>query len=680
MGLNPTWFGSGAALLILLAGAALLLLWRGRLLRRLTDAAAGQARAARTLRATQNHFQELLKGRKGYAIFTLDAAGRIQTWGREAEEIYGYPEPEIRGRSIALLYTPAEASAGTAELHLANARAHGRIDDGGWRVRRDGQSFRARVVLSALSGADEGFWCLTEDVGGQVSRSSRTMHGHAGAAADEARDVMIGLAGDGKITFLNRAFEKTTGLSRREWHDRPFPTLVHPADWGRVADLLKRLGEGESPPAVGARLLAASGRHVEVELTATPLASEGAPHGSLLLARSTVGRKTAADAALPTDEPLLQSQKLEALGRLAGGVAHDFNNLLTVILGYADLLHHYGADEHAREVAGEIQKAAERAAALTRQLLAFSRRQVLQPRVLDLNGLVRELDSMLRRLIGEDVQLTTAPHTGPLWVKADPGQLEQVLTNLVVNARDAMPKGGRLLVSTAEVPASIDSRQRGPCGFALLTVTDSGCGMDEHILKRLFEPFFTTKEVGKGTGLGLAMVYGVVQQSGGRIEVESEPGRGSTFRVYLPLTPVESTPSRAPSPSAGSSGGKETVLLVEDEEAVRRLACRALQAQGYQVLEAGDGVAALEVCQRNLRSIDLVVTDVVMPQLSGVDLVQRLRTVRPLLKVLYMSGYTDSTVVRHGLEESEADFLQKPFTPDVLTRMVRDLLDRAQRS
>ncbi len=392
------------------------------------------------------------------------------------------------------------------------------------------------------------------------------------------------------------------------------------------------------------------------------------------------GRKGAAKVPRPADEQVLQSQKLEALGRLAGGVAHDFNNLLTVILGYADLMSRYGADDHAREVGREIQKAGERAAALTRQLLAFSRRQVMQPCVLDLNGLVRNLDTMLRRLIGEDVQLTTAPHASPLRVKADPGQLEQVLTNLVVNARDAMPKGGRLIVSTAEVPASIDSTLlTAATGFALLTVTDSGCGMEEHVLKRLFEPFFTTKEVGKGTGLGLAMVYGIVQQSGGRIEVESEPGRGSTFRIYLPLTrePAESAQPTAPRPSpAGAAGGTETVLLVEDEEAVRQLARRTLQARGYNVLEASDGVAALTVCQRHLPSIDLVVTDVVMPQLGGVDLVQRLRTVRPQLKVLYMSGYTDSTVIRHGLEEAEANYLQKPFTPDHLTQKVRQLLDQ----
>jgi signal transduction histidine kinase/ActR/RegA family two-component response regulator len=382
---------------------------------------------------------------------------------------------------------------------------------------------------------------------------------------------------------------------------------------------------------------------------------------------------SADDAPWSVDDSVLRSQKLEALGRLAGGVAHDFNNLLTVILGYADILSHYSGDDHAREVGGEIQKAAERAAALTRQLLAFSRRQILQPSILDLNDLVRNLDTMLRRLIGEDVQLTTALHADRLLVKADPSQLEQVLTNLVVNARDAMPRGGRLVLSTAAAPGAAGPGER----FALLTVTDSGCGMDGRVLKRLFEPFFTTKDVGKGTGLGLAMVYGIVKQSGGRIEVVSEPGRGSTFRVHLPLT--DGVPDAAPPPTvpADSAGGKETILLVEDEEAVRSLARRALEVKGYNVMEAGDGVAALTVCQRCLRSIDIVVTDVVMPRLSGVDLVNRLRTVRPQLKVLYVSGYTDSTVVRHGVEAGEANYLQKPFTPDQLTRKVRDVLDEA---
>ena len=383
----------------------------------------------------------------------------------------------------------------------------------------------------------------------------------------------------------------------------------------------------------------------------------------------------------PPDERTLQSQKLEALGRLAGGVAHDFNNLLTVILGYAELLSRHGSDEYSREVGGEIYKAGERAAALTRQLLAFSRNQVLQPVVLDLNALVLNLDAMLKRLIGEYIVLKHSLHAGPIWVKADPGQLEQVLTNLVLNARDAMPKGGRLLLSTSEVPASrYGAVARANRGFATLTVKDTGEGMDATVQKRLFEPFFTTKEIGKGTGLGLATVYGIIHQSGGRIEVESASGCGSTFRVYLPLTePAAKAPEAEPEGEVEVTGdSKETILLVEDEDSLRHLASRTLQSQGYNILEACDGLAALKLCQRHLPLIDIVVTDVVMPNLNGVDLIQRLKEFRPHLKVLYMSGYTDSTVVRHGVEETEINYLQKPFTPDLLRRKVRELLDRSR--
>jgi two-component system, cell cycle sensor histidine kinase and response regulator CckA len=691
------WLYAAAGLAVgLLVGAALVLRGRRRLahahttervrtLRTAADAAAARARVERSLRETQAHFQELLQGRPGFAVFTLDAGGNVATWSRGAEELYGYTEAEARGRNISLFYPPAEAAGSAVEMHLLHARSNGRTDDSGWRVRRDGARFRARVVTAARLGADgrvDGFWCLTERLDDESQKSAVPSHREAATNAllNRVRDVAVALAADGKITFLNLAFEKTTGLSRQEWQGRPFASLIHSGDWAAIADLLNRLNAGGSPPALKARLLGDSGRVAAVELTGTPLNAEGASRGSLLLARPLSDYKAEQDLPRRADERTLQSQKLEALGRLAGGVAHDFNNLLTVILGYAELLKQYGADEHAREVGGEIQKAGERAAALTRQLLAFSRKQVLQPTVLDLNGLVLNLDKMLRRLIGEDVNLTRELHPHALLVKADPGQIEQVLTNLVVNARDAMPKGGRLVVSTGEAPASnhgvLTAAGRG---YATLTVKDTGQGMDESVLKRLFEPFFTTKEVGKGTGLGLATVHGIVHQSGGRVEVESEPGHGSTFRVYLPLT--DSVPDAAPSDPEpeveAAAETKETILLVEDEEALRKLASRTLQSQGYHILEASDGAAALVLCQRHLPSIDIVVTDVVMPNLSGVDLVQRLKLVRPKLKVLYMSGYTDSTVVRHGIEETAVNYLQKPFTPEVLRRKVRELLDQS---
>ena len=381
-----------------------------------------------------------------------------------------------------------------------------------------------------------------------------------------------------------------------------------------------------------------------------------------------------------TEDQLRQAQKMEAVGRLAGGVAHDFNNLLTAMLGSADLVLETlapGAPE--RDDVKEIRKAALRAGELTRQLLAFSRQQVLAPRVLDLNALVTDMEKLLRRLIGEDVELRTAlaPDLGA--VKADPGQIEQVIANLVVNARDAMPAGGRLTIETAN--AELDqlySEQHVPVqpgSYVLLAVSDSGTGMDAQTKSHIFEPFFTTKEKGKGTGLGLATVYGVVKQSGGYIWVYSEPGQGTAFKIYLPRVTETPDATRRRSTPAAPRGGSETVLLVEDDEMVRELTRRMLSKRGYAVLAAADGGAALRQLESHRGSVDLLVTDVVMPGMSGREVAQRLLALRPGLKVLYLSGYTDDAIVRHGMLEPGIAFLQKPFSGDALARKVRDVLD-----
>jgi signal transduction histidine kinase/ActR/RegA family two-component response regulator len=386
-----------------------------------------------------------------------------------------------------------------------------------------------------------------------------------------------------------------------------------------------------------------------------------------------------------SEEQLRQAQKMEAIGQLAGGVAHDFNNLLTIISGYSDILLNgmLRPDDPACEPVKEILKAADRASALTRQLLTFSRRQVVAPQVLALNQVIQDLDKMLRRLIGEDIALTSvlAPNLGQ--VKADPGQIEQVLLNLVVNARDAMPRGGRLTIETANVVLDeVYARTHpeiAPGSFVMLAVTDTGCGMDAATQARIFEPFFTTKGVGKGTGLGLSTVYGIVKQSAGSIYVYSELGRGTSFKVYLPQT-LESI---AAAPQAGrnvvaspSRGGSETLLLVEDDEGVRALTRTVLKNGSYDVIEAVDPDEALRLVEKHAAPIHLLVTDVVMPGMSGRELAERLTAQRPDLKVLYVSGYTDDSVVRHGLLEAEVAFLQKPFTPDALARKVREVLDQ----
>jgi two-component system, cell cycle sensor histidine kinase and response regulator CckA len=379
-------------------------------------------------------------------------------------------------------------------------------------------------------------------------------------------------------------------------------------------------------------------------------------------------------------EQLLHAQKMEAVGRLAGGVAHDFNNMLSVILSHtklamADLMPGHPLLEDLEQV----NNAAERAAQITRQLLAYSRRQIMQPRTLDLNAVLRETEKMLRRLIGEDIDLNVVLMADLWTVHLDPGQIQQVLLNLVVNARDAMPKGGRLTIETANVTLDPEySEQRpgiAPGRHVMLAVTDTGIGMDAETQSKIFDPFFTTKGGEHGTGLGLSTVYGIVKQSGGHVWVYSEVGIGSTFKVYFPENAGSSGRHRAVTARKGELTGKETILLVEDEELVRRAVRAILRRGGYEILEAAGGKAALELLGRHEGRVDLLITDVVMPELSGRELALRVAELRPNIKVLYMSGYTDDTIVRHGVLEANMAFIQKPATPDALLRKIREVLE-----
>ncbi|HEY1186856.1 MAG TPA: ATP-binding protein [Gemmata sp.] len=394
-------------------------------------------------------------------------------------------------------------------------------------------------------------------------------------------------------------------------------------------------------------------------------------HAKLVSANAALDQQMREREAL--ENQLIQAGKMEAVGQLAGGIAHDFNNLLTIINGYAEVL--LGAlppGDRLREPVREIYRAGERSAELTQQLLAFSRRQVLAPRVLDLNAVVLGAASLLRRVIGEDVRLTTVLPPGAWAVRADPGQLEQVLMNLAVNARDAMPTGGHLTIETRNVEFGA-ARPEGREGrFVETTVSDTGTGMTAEVRARIFEPFFTTKGSGKGTGLGLATVFGIVEQSGGHIDVDSAPGLGTAFKVYLPAT--NEKPADAPAGGGPVRGGAERVLLVEDQAEVRRFGALALRACGYAVTEAGGGRAALDQVERE-GPPDLLVTDVVMPEMGGRELAEALRTRCPGLRVLFVSGYTDDAVVRHGLLTEEVEFLQKPYTADALARKVREVLD-----
>jgi two-component system cell cycle sensor histidine kinase/response regulator CckA len=419
-----------------------------------------------------------------------------------------------------------------------------------------------------------------------------------------------------------------------------------------------------------------SGRPIDVESAVYEMEHDGRKAGLAVLIDVTGRRQL--------EEQLRQAQKMEAIGMLAGGVAHDFNNLLTIITGYSQLmLNNLDPGDPNRHSVEQVMKAGERAAALTRQLLAFSRRQVLQPKVLDLNNLVKSLSSMLQRLIGEDIDLRLVLGADLGRVSADPGQLEQVLMNLVVNARDAMPKGGTLTIETSNVDLGESYAERHltvkPGAHVLLGVSDTGHGMDEATRARLFEPFFTTKTADKGTGLGLSTVFGIVKQSGGSVEVYSEPQRGTSVKVYLPRIDQPAAID-AEELKKKIAPGTETILLVEDDEMVRNLVRETLAREGYQVIDAADAGEARRLAESHKGTIQLLITDVVMPKVSGRELAEQITRRRPETKVLYMSGYTGNAIVNNGLLEKEVAFLPKPFTPGVLTQKVRDVLEGDERT
>ncbi len=476
---------------------------------------------------------------------------------------------------------------------------------------------------------------------------------------------------DGMLVDVNESFLRTLGYARDEvvggntvelglWRD--------PADRARVLEAVQAGGHVENlelefrTKAGVLRTLLYSAERIELD---------GTPHILALTTDITERRQL--------EEELRQSQKMEAIGQLAGGVAHDFNNILTAIHGYADLLgDELPAGDARLEDVEEIRKAARRAAQLTRQLLAFSRKQVLEPRVLDLNALVENLDKMLRPLLGENVELTSALARDLNAVRADPNQIEQVILNLAINARDAMPNGGKVTIETANVELDEHYATRhvgvAPGRYVMLAVSDNGTGMDEQTKARIFEPFFTTKEPGKGTGLGLSTVYGIVKQSGGNIWLYSEPGRGTTFKIHFPA--VDATVDQAPTAGpAGGLDGVETVLVAEDDEQLRRLAHRALSGHGYTVLEADGGAAALDVARRHPGPIHLLLTDVLIPGMDGRSLAQALRAERPEVRVLFMSGYADKAIVHHGVLDTGVAYLAKPFTTDAVVRKVREVLD-----
>ena len=483
---------------------------------------------------------------------------------------------------------------------------------------------------------------------------------------------------DGNFNYINPAFTNITGytlediFTRKDWFNRasPFPEYRQ-----EIINSLKRDVIQKSVERIFS-IVCKKGEIKEIEFKPTLLDDDRI----VVILSDITERKRAEKEKAALQEELRQSQKMEAIGRLAGGIAHDFNNLLTVISGNCELsfLQLKGGDP-LKENIQEIKRAADRATSLTRQLLAFSRRQILEPKVLDLNTIIKDLDKMLRRVIGENIKLVTLLSDGLGTVRTDPGWMEQVIINLALNARDAMPSGGKLIIETTNVELGESYAQSHvamkPGRHVKLCVRDTGTGMSPEVRERLFEPFFTTKAKGKGTGLGLSTVYGIVMQSGGNICVHSEPGLGTTFEIYLPRVDESLEEMREKVTREEPPHGSETILVVEDEEDVRSLLVQVLEMQGYTVLETSCGEDALEVSKNRKEPIHMILTDVVMTGMSGRQLADQLLPLQPKTKVLYMSGYTDNEIFHHGVLEEGTNYIQKPFTIDGLARQVREVLD-----
>jgi PAS domain S-box-containing protein len=502
------------------------------------------------------------------------------------------------------------------------------------------------------------------------------------AALVEASPLpIVGLRPTGEVVSWNRAAEAVFGWTAEEAIGRRLVAV--PEHKQQEFDRLRsRVMAGHPFTGFETTRVRRDGTLLDVSISTAPLHdAEGRPAGLVAIYTDISERRRAEEELRQSQEELRQAQKMEAVGRLAGGIAHDFNNLLTAILSYSEmLLGELPAADPMREDLEQIRQAGTRAAELTNQLLAFSRRQLLQLRLVNLNDSVTAVERILRRLIGEDVELRLELAPNLRLTRADPGQVEQVLLNLAVNSRDAMPAGGRITISTsnAEVGEGAAARwgRLEPGAYVTLTVRDTGTGMSPEVQERIFEPFFTTKEQGRGTGLGLSTVYGIVKQVGGDVFVSSAEGSGSLFTIYLPSADGASEPIVPGVPALPVRGGAETILLVEDEQLVRHLAREILVRNGYQVLEAADGLEALRAAQRFDGPIHLMLTDVVMPRMSGRELVEQILPLRPEMRVLYVSGYSEEAIARQGQLTAGIELLPKPFTPGVLTAKIREILDR----
>jgi PAS domain S-box-containing protein len=630
------------------------------------------------------------------ATVAVDRDGTILHVNSQTEELFGYDRGELIGQKVEILVP--ENYRGEHHHHRQNFAAAPKTRRMGANIdlygrRRNGSEFPVEISLSPVS-TEQGMFVLSaiRDISArkrmeeELRRANEELYqktveqlgesrSRLALIIDSSEDAILSKLLDGTITTWNKGAERIYGYTPEEAIGKNVSFLVPGDRHNEIPEILQKIAGGESIEHHESVRVTKDGRHLDVSISFSPLRNaKGDIVGASSIARDVTTQKRA-------ETQLHQSQKMEAIGRLAGGVAHDFNNVLGIINACAEFLRDRIDPATEPSVYVEnIKNATDRGSALTRQLLAFGRTSAIQPRLLDLNERLKEISKLLRPLMGDDVEILVVPKSAAAVVEADPGQLDQILVNLAVNARDAMPRGGKFILETS--PAKFDEAFAGqhqtmPAGrYVVLAVSDTGSGMDQDTLSRIFEPFFTTKETGKGSGLGLATVYGIVKQSAGHILVYSEPGQGTTFKIYLPsadhkigLQPAAEVETVSPKRNGA------TILLVEDDELMRGLTRKVLQEQGYTVLEADDGQSALECVQSHSGKIDLLLTDVVMRRISGPTLVERLSASQPALKVVYMSGYTGELIAEQEVLQRGLKFLEKPFTRAALLNAIHSTLE-----
>jgi hypothetical protein len=641
------------------------------------------------------HIQELLDAMPD-AVLIVGTDGRVLSVSAQAEAMFGYARQELIGEEIEILvperFRPAHRGHRNVYALAPATRAMGTGLDLRAR-RRDGSEFPVDVSLGAVESAGRPLVvAVVRDVTERVAvltalRESQQQYRMIVEGASEVF-YRVSIQDDplrGRLEFVSPQCRTVTGYGPEQFLDDPglWAASIHPDDRGAVAETTRAVLVSKAPQARYYRVRDREGRYHWIADRIVPIVnSDGRVTGYQGVARDVTERAEADEQRRSLEAQLAQSQKIEAIGRLAGGVAHDFNNLLTVILGVTGELLEQPRAVLPAGIRGDVEMirdAGERGAALTQQLLAFARQQVVRPTVLDMNAVVVGLETLFRRLIEESIELQCVLASDLGRVRADAGQIEQILVNLVVNARDAMPVGGTLTIETANAELDAEyAREHVPVvpgRYMMLAVSDTGAGIPPEVHARLFEPFFTTKTLGRGTGLGLATVYGIVKQSGGYIWAYSEPNQGSTFKIYLPLVDEPATTHEPVDSRTEPPTGTETVLLVDDNDAVRAIASRALRRYGYTVLEARNAEDALQLAATHAGPLHLLLTDVVMPGMSGQILARRLAEEHPGLKLIYMSGYAENAISRYGILEAGANLLQKPFTPKALGRIVRTVLD-----